>query len=40
MTDFSQVITVGRYNTPWIPWYEKYRIKDKDIINKANEIWI
>lgn len=21
------------------PWYEKYRIMDKDYINKANEIW-
>lgn len=32
--------TRGRYSTPFIPWYEKYRIKDAKIIKKINEIWI
>lgn len=31
--------TIGRYNTPFIPQYEKHRVEDKDELNRANEIW-
>lgn len=31
--------TVGRYSTPFTPWYEKYRITNEDELKKANEIW-
>lgn len=27
------------HSNPIIPWYEQYRIKDKDIIRKVNDIW-
>jgi len=24
---------------PIVPWYENYRIKDEDLVKKANSIW-
>jgi hypothetical protein len=31
--------TIGWNSIPFIPWYEKYRVKDEETIKKVNEIW-
>lgn len=31
--------TIGRYNSPYVPWYDKYRVKDKDILKIINRFW-
>ncbi len=32
-------ITIVKYPSRGIPWYEKYRIKEPEELIKANEIW-
>lgn len=31
--------TIGRYCTPYDPWYEKYRAKDEGTLKNVNDIW-